>query len=223
MKKAPFYIALDGLDGSGKTSQIKLLGKALEAAAVGFINIREPGQTPDVGSKIREILLTGGADKLDPMTEALLFSADRRHTMRAVTRPAMEEGLWVVSDRSFLTTTVYQGYGHGISLESLEALHTAAVEDVRPDVQVILDIPVEVGLARKGIQLGGGPGAEDRFERLPAGFHERVRQGFLSESKKLAHVVMVDASGEMAEVHERVIAAVNGKLGVSLRPVAVVG
>lgn len=211
-----FYIALDGLDGCGKTSQLKRLKACLEANNVPAVAIREPGGT-EVGIKIREILVTGEGDKLDGVGEALLFSADRRQTMLKVTRPALERGEWVLSDRSFLTTTVFQGYGRGLPLETLETLHAIAVEDTRPHVQVILDLPVEVGLARKGVQANAGLD-ETRFESLGSSFHQRVREGYHAEAAKNPAVVIVDASADMDTVHQRIVAAINTKLGVSLKP-----
>lgn len=209
-----FYIALDGLDGSGKSSQLKLLARALAAGGIGCVNIREPGGT-DVGLKIREILLTGAADKLDPVGEALLFSADRRQTMLKVTKPALDAGQWVLSDRSFLTTTVFQGYGRGLSLELLDTLHRIAVEEVRPHVQVILDLPVEVGLSRKGVQFEAGLD-ESRFESLGLAFHQRVRQGYHAEAAKDGHILIVDANADLPTVHARIVDALNRKLGTDL-------
>lgn len=211
-----YYIALDGLDGSGKSSQLKLLARALAAAGAPCVAIREPGGT-EVGIKIREILLTGAADKLDSVGEALLFSADRRQTMLTVTKPALAAGTWVLSDRSFLTTTVFQGYGRGLPLELLETLHRIAVEDVRPHVQVILDLPVEVGLSRKGVQIEAGLD-ESRFESLGLAFHQRVREGYHAEAAKDGHIVIVDANADLPTVHGRIVAALNAKLGSTLVP-----
>ncbi|MCP5405866.1 MAG: dTMP kinase [Pseudomonadaceae bacterium] len=216
MTEAPYYIALDGLDGSGKSSQLNLLVRALLANGIDCHHIREPGGT-DVGAKLREIVLTGEHDKLDGIGEALLFSADRRQTMLKVTKPALDAGQWVVSDRSFLTTTVFQGYGRGLSLELLETLHRIAIEDVRPHVQIILDIPVEIGLSRKGVQIEAGLD-EARFENMGVSFHQRVREGYHAEAAKDDHIVLVDADADLVTVHNRVVEALNGKLGISLTP-----
>lgn len=212
-----YYIALDGLDGSGKSSQLKKLVACLQANGIAVTSIREPGGT-EVGMKIREILVTGGDDKLDMVGEALLFSADRRQTMLKVTQPALAAGQWVLSDRSFLTTTVFQGYGRGLSLDLLETLHAMAVGETRPAVQIILDLPVEVGLARKGVQFAGVTDTETRFESLGLAFHNRVRAGYHAEAAKNDHIVLVDANADMQTVHERIVAAINAKLGVDVKP-----
>ena len=201
--KPPFYIALEGPDGAGKTTQMTLLRQALTAAGVGFVAMREPGTT-------------GHGDKLDATTEALLFSADRRHTVVSVVRPALARGDWVLSDRTYLTTLVFQGYGGGLSLEMLNALTDVAVEDTRPDVQVVLDLPVEESLGRKDPLFQQGL-TESRFENKGAEYHQRNRDGYKAEvAKNPDRYVLVDARGSPAEVHARIIEALNARLQVGL-------
>lgn len=211
----PFYIALDGPDGCGKTTQLKMLAACLEANGISAVSIREPGQTAG-GAEIRSVLLTGAANKLEGMTEAFLFSADRCQTSREVTVPALEAGKWVISDRSFLTTTVYQGHARGLPLEKLEQLHQLAIGGVRPDLQIVLNVSAEVGLARKGKQLVKG--VEDRFESMGEAFQNAVREGFKAEAEKRHNVVIVDASGTPEEVHEKILDVIRTRLAVALKP-----
>ncbi|MFZ2586865.1 MAG: dTMP kinase [Alphaproteobacteria bacterium] len=212
-----YYIALEGPDGAGKTTQMKMLVEALKLAHVPFINIREPGAT-DVGKKIREILLTGDANKLDATTEALLFSADRRHTILTLVRPALAAGKWVLSDRTFLTTLVFQGYGGGLSLEMLKQLTAIAVEDTRPHLQIVLDLPVNESLNRKAPQFQAGLD-ENRMESKGDAYHQRNRDGYHAEvAKHPDHYALVDARGTHHEVHARIVEALNTKLGLTLKP-----
>ncbi len=218
--KPPFYIALEGPDGAGKSTQMDLLQKAFQQAGIGHIRIREPGAT-DVGKQIRQILLTGSGDKLDVVTEGLLFSADRRHTIRTLVRPALAEGKWVLSDRTYLSSMVFQCYGDTVPLATLEELTTIAVEDTRPHLQIILDLPVEIGLGRKEVQASAGL-TETRFEGKGVDYHQRIRNGYLTEARKHAdRYAVVSAEGTPAEVHARIVAAVNERLGVGLKPVSV--
>lgn len=216
ISKNAFYIALEGPDGAGKTTQMKLLRAAFEASGEAHIAIREPGAT-DVGKQIREILLTGHGDKLDGTTEALLFSADRRHTILTMVRPALAEGTHILSDRTYLTTLVFQGYGRGLPLATLNTLTDIAVETTRPQLQLILDIPPDVGLTRKGTQFTAGLN-EDRFESIGSDFHRRNYEGYHAEAAKNPTYALIDANADPLTVHGRIIEAIHGKLGLKLSP-----
>lgn len=218
----PRYIALEGPDGSGKSTQMNYLQQAFEAAGLPVLRVRDPGAT-DVGKKIREILLTGNESKLDGMTEALLFSADRRCTVRELVRPALAEGTHVIADRTYLTTLVFQGYGRGLPLETLNMLTDVAVNETRPDLQVILDLPVEVSLNRKAPQFQAGLD-ESRFESIGSEFHRKNREGYLLEAAKHPQTyAVVPADGTPLEVHKRIVETINGRLaGLNLKPVEVV-
>lgn len=180
--------------------------------------VREPGAT-DVGLQLREILLTGHANKMDGVTEALLFSADRRHTVRTLIRPAMEEGKYVLSDRTYLTTLVFQGYARGLSLEMLENLTQFAIENTRPNLMIVLDLPVEISLQRKAPLFKDGLN-EDRFESIGTSFHQLTRKGYLAEVEKNPQThLIVNANQSPAQVHADILAAINGRFNLGLQPV----
>lgn len=211
------YIALEGPDGAGKTTQMKALADSFAQAEKDYILVREPGAT-DVGKQLREILLTGHADKLDGVTEALLFSADRRHTIRTLVRPAMAEGKFVLSDRTYLTTLVFQGYGRGLSLDILETLTDFAIEDTRPDLMLVLDVPVEVGLGRKDPLFAEGL-TESRMESIGSDFHTKNRAGYLAQVAKHPDTHhLINAAQTPAEVHQEILNVINSRFGTNLQP-----
>jgi dTMP kinase len=157
--------------------------------------------------------LRGANERWDAVSETLLFFAARRdHVARAI-RPALEAGRWVVCDRFTDSTLAYQGYGRGLPLDDLETLRGFTLGDFAPDLTLILDLPVEEGLARAARRAG----AADRFERLDASFHQRLRDGFLSIAAAAPErCTVVDASGDVETVHHAIIAAVATRLGVVL-------
>lgn len=211
------YIALEGPDGAGKTTQMALLEKAFAAAAIPLVRVREPGSTP-VGEDIRKILLTGDNDKLTPMAEALLFSAQRNVLVEKVIRPALAQGTWVLADRTFLTTLAFQGYGRGMDVDVLKELTHLAIGDTRPHLMVVLDVPPETGLSRKGVQQAEGL-TETRFESVGQAFHTRNREGFLQYVKdEPTRAVRIEATGTVEAVHTAIVEAINAKFGLSLTP-----
>ncbi len=212
-----FYIALEGPDGAGKTTQMKALADSFAAAELDYTLVREPGAT-DVGKQLREILLTGHADKLDGVTESLLFSADRRHTIRTVVRPSLEAGKFVLSDRTYLTTFVFQGYGRGLSLPLLESLTDFAIEDTRPHLMLVLDLPVNVGLARKDPLFAEGL-TESRMESVGTEFHTKNRAGYLDQVAKHPDThLIINAAQTPSEVHADILKAINTRFNLNLKP-----
>jgi dTMP kinase len=176
------------------------------------LRTREPGGSAGAEA-IRALLLSGADERWDAMTEVLLLNAARRDHVVRLIRPALERGVWVVSDRFFDSTIAYQGYGRGIALSELRAAHRLAVGDFLPDLTVILDLPVAEGLARAARRAGGA----DRFERLDHEFHERLRAGFRAiAAEEPGRCVLVDAGGDVESVGRAVIAAVRQRLGVPL-------
>lgn len=173
---------------------------------------REPGGSAGAEA-IRELLLRGADDQWDAITEVLLLNAARRdHVMRLI-RPALERGLWVVSDRFLDSTIAYQGYGRGVATAALMEAHRLAVGDFRPDLTVVLDLPVAEGLARAARRETG----RDRFERLDPEFHERLRIGFRAiAAADPRRVVLIDAGGDIASVARAVTASVRQRLRVRL-------
>jgi dTMP kinase len=223
MERKPAYIVLEGPDGCGKTSQMRLLQQKFTEANEPYVAIREPGAT-GIGKQIREILLTGHADKLDAISEVLLFSADRHHTLKTLTQPEMANGMHILSDRCYLTTMTFQGYGRGLSLTVLEDLTEFAMEGVKPDLIIILDVSPEISLARKDVQLESeksrSTSLENRFESIGHAFHSRIREGYLKEAERHADfMTVVDATQSIEAVHREIVTIINQRLGFSL-PVA---
>lgn len=168
------FITLEGGEGSGKSTQTRLLCSALAERGIAVVQTREPGGSPEAEA-IRTLLVEGATDRWDPMSEALLLFAARREHLRRTIEPALAAGSWVVCDRFGDSTVAYQGYAHGLGAATIAALGDIAIGPVRPDLTLILDLPVEVGLARAKTREAG---REDRFERMGAAFHERLRLGF---------------------------------------------
>ena len=203
------FITLEGGEGAGKSTQIARLADWLRARGREVVATREPGGSPG-GEMIRKLLVEGPAERWDGTTEALLHFAARRDHLRATVWPAMKRGAWVISDRFADSTRAYQGFGHGLDLATLDRLYDVAVGSFRPDLTLILDLPVETGLARANARRG----SETRYESLPRDFHERVRQGFReiarSEPQRCA---VVDASLAVDAVAARIAAQVAERLG----------
>jgi dTMP kinase len=206
------FITIEGGEGAGKTTQVALLVAALERAHIPARATREPGGSPG-GEAIRRLLLEGDSERWDAVDEALLFAAARHDHVARLIAPSLAQGIWVVSDRFADSTLAYQGYGRGLALDDLAALHRFALGLFAPDLTVILDLPVETGLSRAASRAATG----DRFERLDRAFHERLRQGF----RRIAaddggRCELIDASGDPQTVHRAVLDAVNRRLGVAL-------
>jgi dTMP kinase len=200
------FITIDGPDGGGKTTQAQRLAAHLADRGVRAHLTREPGGTW-LGERIRELLLerTGSTAQTDPLADAFLFNAARRQLVREVIRPALDSGLTVICARYTDSTLAYQGYGAGVDLEHLRFLADAATDGLHPDLTLILDLPVDVGLARKA------PGDVTRFEaEYDLAFHRRVRDGFLAiAAAEPARVAIIDATGAIDEVSAEVAGVVD--------------
>lgn len=208
------FITIEGGEGAGKTTQAGLLVEALGRAGIAARGTREPGGSPG-GEAIRHLLLDGTASAWDATSEALLMVAARReHVIRTI-RPALDQGIWIVCDRFADSTLAYQGYGGGLPLAALSALHRFALGEFMPDLTVILDLPVAEGLARAAARGAGSAATDDRFERRDRAFHERLRQGFLAIARTSpGRCAVVDAGAEVAAVHRAVLAVVAERAGV---------
>ncbi|SJZ48848.1 thymidylate kinase [Enhydrobacter aerosaccus] len=206
--EAARFITLEGGEGAGKSTQIARLKEWLEGRGHTVVTTREPGGSSGA-EMIRKLLVEGPADRWDGKTEALLHFAARRDHLRATVWPALKRGAWVVSDRFADSTRAYQGYGHGLDLAELEALYNIAVGPFRPDLTVILDLPVEVGLARAAARRG----VETRYETLPRSFHDRVRAGFLEIARsEPGRCVVIDANRDIESVAGDVARTVGERL-----------
>ena len=174
------FITFEGGEGTGKSTQIKLLEKYLQQKDKNVITTKEPGGT-DVGAEIRKLLVCGDKDKFDAVAEALLYFADRHIHLTKKVWPALEAGTWVLSDRFADSTFAYQYYGYDkrVSREVLERLCQIAVGDFKPDLTIILDLEPEVGLARSFNKAKSMEVKELRFEGRELAFHQNLRRGFL--------------------------------------------
>jgi len=196
------FISLEGLDGSGKTTQARLLGARLEADGVEVILTREPGGTP-LGEEIRELLLHGG--HVAPWAEAALYAASRAQHVEQLIRPALERGATVICDRYVDSSVAYQGIARGLGLERVLELNLAAVEGLMPDVTILLEIGVADAAARMGAEL-------DRLEREDDGFRARVASAFrrLAE-REPGRYVTVDGTADQQTIAEEILGAVRSR------------
>jgi dTMP kinase len=169
------FISFEGGEGSGKSTQIKLLAQRLEAAKLRTIVTREPGGSPG-GEIIRHLVLSGMGKLLGPEAETLLFAAARDDHVRTVIEPALTQGTWVLCDRFSDSTRAYQGSLGNVPSGVLNAMQRVTIGDLKPDLTIILDVPVEVGLKRAAARRGNG--APDRFEAEDIKFHQDLRDAY---------------------------------------------
>ncbi len=196
-------IALEGVDGCGKSTQARLFADALGALATA-----EPGAT-QLGATLRRLVLDPGLPPVSDRAEALLVAADRAQHVAEVVLPALEKGRWVVTDRFSASTLAYQGYGRGLDLGELRRLVSWAAAGVAPDLTLVLDVPVAVARERLALDTAGA----DRLEQLDAGFHERVRAGYLALADADPGTwAVLEATGAVAAVAQQVMAVVVERL-----------
>lgn len=191
-------ITFEGIDGSGKTTQINELIRRLDQRNIEYQLFREPGGTR-IGEKIRDILLDKDHSSMLPITELLLYSASRYQlTMRSIV-PALNAGKIVICDRFYDSTTAYQGFGRGIDLEFIKRLNAVATESLIPDITFILDISLEKRLKRLGEKN------LDRLEREALAFHKKVREGFIAMAKEEPErMILIDGSRPSEEISKEI-------------------
>jgi dTMP kinase len=190
------FITFEGGEGSGKSLQAKALYRRLSRLAIPALLTHEPGGTPLSKKLGRWLKWTEGTD-ISPVTELLLFNASRAQLITKVIQPNLESGINVVCDRYTDSTTAYQGYGRGLALGMVKAINDAATQGLQPDLTVLLDIPVEVGLGRKKNRK------QDRFEQEALTFHRRVRDGYRKMSANDSQRwLVVDATQPKAKIGE---------------------
>ncbi|MBU1384342.1 MAG: dTMP kinase [Alphaproteobacteria bacterium] len=202
------FITFEGGEGTGKSTQVGRLVDRLRARELDVVQTREPGGSPGA-EEIRALALNGDAGRWSAMTETLLMYAARSDHVERTVRPALEAGRWVVCDRFADSSRAYQGVGGGTPADFIETLDLAVVGETQPDLTLIFDLPVEVGLRRA---FGRGL-FETRFESKGLEFHERLRRGFLDIAA--AHpdrCVVIDADGDQDAVEARVWSAVEARL-----------
>ena len=184
-------ISFEGGEGTGKSTQTRLLKSALEARGKRVVLTREPGGSPGA-EDIRKLVVEGEPQRWTPLSETLLFIAARADHVARVIEPALARGEWVVSDRFSDSTYVYQGVARGLGTEKVRRLHEAALGSFAPDLTIVLDLDPAEGLKRAG---GRGPGNETRFERFDADFHQKLRAAFRDIAKaEPKRCVLVDAA-----------------------------
>ena len=202
------FISFEGGEGAGKTTQIRRLAERLQPLVGEVTLTREPGGSPGAEA-LRDLLVRGEVDRWSPLSETLILYAAREDHLERLIRPALDRGGWVLTDRFADSTRAYQGAGGGAPAGVIDALEAAVVGRTRPDLTLILDLPVEEGLARAAHRGGG----EERFERKGYAFHARLRRGFLDiAAAEPDRCAVVDAALTLDEVAERVWAAVRDRL-----------
>jgi dTMP kinase len=203
------FITFEGGEGSGKSTQIKVLAERLNAAKLRAIVTREPGGSPGA-EVIRHLVLSGMGKLLGPEAETLLFAAARDDHVRTVIRPALSQGIWVLCDRFSDSTRAYQGSMGKVAPEILNAMERVTIGDLKPDLTIILDIPVEVGIKRAAARRGTG--ALDRFEAEDLKFHQDLREAYRQiAAREPERCVLIDANADAATVAANVWTALRDR------------
>ena len=206
-----FFISFEGIEGSGKSTQVALLAQALRSQGHEVVVTREPGGTA-VGQVLRRLLLESTSAPLAPGAELYLMLADRAQHVQEIIAPALRADKIVISDRFVDSTTAYQGYGRGVELALLTQFNAFACDGCMPALTLILDLPVSEGLRRVRQRQSGTEGT-DRFEAESVAFHERVRAGYLAVVRSdPQRARLLDAMRPVAVIHQEVLAVVQGRL-----------
>ncbi|CDM65535.1 dTMP kinase [Pyrinomonas methylaliphatogenes] len=197
------FITFEGIDGSGKSTHLRLLASELRLRGYNLVTTREPGGTP-LGARLRDLLLRG-EEQVDPLAELLLYAADRAQHVRTLVRPALETGHIVLSDRYADATVAYQGAGRGFPSDLIADIVRIGTDGLMPDLTLVFDVSVAVAHARMR-KRNGIEKEEDRFEREEVEFHTRVRDAYRQlAAQEPTRVRLIDASGSIEETHARVI------------------
>lgn len=207
------FLTFEGIEGCGKSTQIRLLSEALTTAGHQVVLTREPGGCP-IADQVRAVLLDAANQAMVPMTELLLYGAARAQHLSEVVYPALSQGRVVLCDRFSDATRAYQAFGRGLDRQLIEQVNQLACQGLTPDMTLLLDCPVEVGLtrARQRIDAADGP-REERFELETLAFHQRVRDGYLTLAAEEPHrFVLVDAGKRPEQVADQITTAVLSRL-----------
>ncbi|MBU0994547.1 MAG: dTMP kinase [Proteobacteria bacterium] len=205
-------ITLEGIEGSGKTTQLGHMVDYFKTKGKDCVVTREPGDT-EIGRKIRAILLDPENKNLDPMAELFLYAADRAQHIEERIKPSILSGKIVISDRFHDATTVYQGCARGLHPDIINRIHRIVLKDLKPDVTLLFDLPPEIGLKRAWQQVNAGTrtNTETRFEKEALSFHEKVRQGYLDLARhEPERFYVIDASLPEEKVTAAIINILNG-------------
>ena len=202
------FISIEGIEGTGKSTQAKLLHHWFNEKGRPAILTEEPGGTK-IGKEIRELLLSLENRDMAPITELLLYNASRAQHIHEVIMPAIESGNIVITDRFSDSTFAYQGYGRGLDIDMILSLDRIATVGLRPYLTILLDLDVEAGLQRNR-----GINKKDRLELEDIEFHTRVRKGFLAlAEQEPSRIKLIHATGTIPEVHKKIIKVVESSLG----------
>lgn len=210
----PRFITLEGGEGAGKSTQARLLAEIFEAARIPVITTREPGGSKG-GEAIRKLVVSGDVDAWEPATEALLFMAARYDHVETLIKPALAKGQWVLCDRFYDSTYVYQGLAKEVGTAWLDQLYGQLFGDFTPALTLLFDIDPSIGLKRADDR---GNQRESRFENMGMAYHKKLREGFMALAKAHAErFVIIDAKKSPGQVHEAVVDTLNTRFGLSLK------
>lgn len=211
------FITFEGVEGCGKSTQARMLFHHLEQRGIRCILTKEPGGTY-IGGQIRQILLSSKNSNLIPLAELFLYQADRAQHFQELVLPALQKGIWVISDRCFDATTVYQGMARGLDMTLIQGLNRLATSGKTPDLTFLIDCDPRLGLTRAFDRARSGPeeAGQLRFEKEGLSFHERVREGYLSLAGKDKRFCILDGSKAPDEIHQEVLGILRARkeLGV---------
>lgn len=205
--RAGLFVVFEGGEGSGKSTQVRMLADLLRARGLPVVATREPGDSGDsaLGPAIRALLLDPAHDGMSPRCEALLYAADRAEHVARVIAPALDRGDIVICDRYIDSSIAYQGAGRRLAAADIERVSAWAVDGVVPDLTIVLDLPPEIGLTRFTDR--------DRLESEPLEFHRSVRAAFLSRAARDGdHYEVIDATASVETVHAQVVTAVTRRM-----------
>ena len=214
-KSEIMFISVCGVEGAGKTTQIRNIAEYFKTSGRKYVLTREPGGT-DIGKRIRSILLDPASRNLHPKAELFLYAADRVQHIQELILPALGQNKVVISDRFVDSTTVYQGFARGLDMKTVEKINAMVLDGLKPDITFLLDLDPKDGLRRinKQLHTGERTSTESRFEMESLRFHEKIREGFLTlAQREPERFFIVDAAQPEDEVRSRII----GRLGEALR------
>lgn len=207
------FITFEGIEGCGKSTQLRLLAASLERRGFPVLTTREPGGCP-IADQVRAILLDAGNSAMTPRAELLLYAAARAQHVEEVIRPALAAGRIVLCDRFTDATVAYQGYGRGLDMATVLELNSLATGSLGPDLTLLLDCPVDTGLSRARARIENSTGArEERFELEARTFHEKVRRGYLElAGREPQRFIVVDGSRDIEETAAEILRLVEPRL-----------
>lgn len=207
MPQQGLFITLEGADGCGKSTQARLLADDLKNNGYPVILTREPGGTP-LAEEIRRVILTPGTETLDSTAEILLYAASRAQHVNGFIKPALAKGNIIICERFIDSSFAYQGYGLGMSLETIRAVNGMAIGDFEPDLTFLLDMETEISEERIRQRSAASHSGIDRIESRGTSFQEKVRQGFRELARNSSRIVLVDVSRQgIQEVHQLIMTA----------------